>query len=98
MYELWIPLPLEIEGAVTRLTEARGQVLRLARALVAIGVDPRKDVPLRFPLVKLVELDLVLLGTLARIRQGHTLHAELAAPLIAISHDKRQRMRDALPP
>lgn len=93
------PVPAqEVPAAVVRLAEARSRVLRLLRALEHIGVDPRNDPPLRHPLVKLVECDVVLLGNLARMRGAGSRHlAALVPRLLEIARDKRERTKQALP-
>ena len=92
---------VEVPGAIFRLAQARTRIVRLLRALDAIGVDPRRDTPLRHPLVKLVECDVVLLGNVARMRRGRSSPRHLAAlvpRLVEISDDKRRRLKQALPP
>ena len=98
----WFPsVPAaEVPAAVVSLAHARARLLQFLRAFEALGLDPREHPRLRYPLVKIVECDVVLLGNLARMRQGRSPRgfAAFVPQLAAIAEDKRRRARQALPP
>ena len=92
------PLECGCPSPAVGLLDERRRVLRFQRALQTVASGPQGRPRLAFALVKLLELDLLLVRLLARMHQGSdpSAYVVLVPKLLAIGADKRAKVLDAL--